>query len=120
LNNDLEIISPGWLKRNGESRPASGVGAVGAKTFFWQPTPSSTRESCWESDRSPDIPQVSVAKRICFMARLHVVCNYSAVTAAVWCCDEKLFDEAGGLDEKNLAIAFTTLISASNFAARGY
>jgi len=59
-------------------------------------------------------------KEFGFMARLHVVCNYSAVTAACLVLRRKVFDEAGGLDEKNLAIAFSDVDLCLKLCARGY
>jgi len=106
LNDDTEVIAEDWLTEMVGHLLMPGVGAVGAKLFY----PDGRIQHggvivglggvAGHSHRMSD----RLAPGYC--GRLLVAQNLSAVTAACMVVRREAWDEVGGLEEKNLAIAF--------------
>ncbi|MBQ5950887.1 MAG: glycosyltransferase family 2 protein [Lachnospiraceae bacterium] len=106
LNNDTEIITPDWLTRMVGSCMQPGTAAVGAKLFY----PNDTNQHA-----GVIIGLGGIAGHMCvkqprnfvgYFARAKVMQDLSAVTAACMLVRRSVFEELGGLNEKNLAVAF--------------
>jgi glycosyltransferase involved in cell wall biosynthesis len=108
MNNDIELIDNEWLVGLLEHCQRDDVGAVGAKLLF----PNNTIQHAGLvlapdtghavisvfKNREPNIPS--------YFARLHSICNYSAVTAALMMVSKADYESVGGFDEENLAVAY--------------
>lgn len=106
LNNDTEVINPGWLREMAQHAARPSIGCVGAKLYF----PDNT------------IQHAGVVMGIWGLAghshkfyhryadgnsqRLNCVQNYSAVTAACLVLKKRVFEQVGGFNEKDLTVAF--------------
>ena len=108
LNNDVTVLSPGWIEAMLEHSQRRDVGAVGARLLF--------------SDGHAQHEGVA-------LGRLHIAANMetrwpvvrevSAVTGACLMTRRAVFDEAGGLDEA-LPEAFNDVDYCLRVRARGY
>ena len=106
LNNDVEITSPDFLRELVSYSQREDVGAVGAKLIY----PDDTIQhagvfiglggSAGHSHKGH--PKDSAGD----MYRLATTQNMSAVTGACLMVKKSLYTEAGGLDEKNFAVAY--------------
>lgn len=120
LNDDTEALDPGWLTALVELAVRPEVGAAGAKLLY------------------PDgrIQHAGVALGVYGVAghsfrgldgrRQHyfdfpdVIRNVSAVTAACLMLRRSVFEEAGGFDERALAVAFNDIDLCLRIGRRGY
>ena len=106
LNNDIEIISPGWIEALLEYSQMPEVGAVGGKLYY----PNNTIQHAgivlgvFYNVTSAFIGYKRVNPG--YMSRLIVPNNYSAVTAACMMVKRSAFDLVGGFDEKDFAVAY--------------
>ena len=120
LNNDIEVINEGWLTELVSQANRPGVGAVGCRLYYpddhvqhdgiiigmggvaGYAHPHSKREDGGE------------------FARSKVTRNYSAVTAAALAVRKSTYDEVGGLDANNLAVAFNDVDFCLRVKEAGY
>lgn len=112
LNDDLEVITPGWLDEMTAHAARLEIGCVGAMLYYPDDTiqhagtvlgiggPGGVGGVAGHAFKKFTRNTEGVFNR----ARLAQ--NYSAVTAACLVVRKAIFEEVGGLDEKSLAIAF--------------
>ncbi len=120
LNNDTEVITPEWLSEIVALGMRPQTGAVGAKLLY--------------PDRTVQHGGVVVGMGIAaghaflklpqddggYFGRLHFNSNYSAVTAACMGLRRERFDEIGGFNEQQLAVAFNDIDLCLRLQKRGY
>jgi len=123
LNNDLEVITPEWLEEMVSYAIQPGIGAVGAKLYF----PNRTIQHVGVILGLGGLPGVaghSYRGRPRTYAgqasRALLAQNMSAVTAACLVVRRSIFEDVGGLDEKNLGIAFNDVDFCLRLLDRGY
>lgn len=120
LNNDVEVISSGWLKEMVSHAARPGVGAVGAKLFY----PDGTIQHAgvilglggvaghpylrWPGE-SPG-----------YFGKAILVQEISAVTAACLAVKKQTYLAVGGMDETNLKIAFNDIDFCLKLREAGY
>lgn len=111
LNDDVEVIHPGWLSQMVGYASIDGVGVVGAKLLY----PDETVQHAGVLnglyphgyDNLPDHTFKHNSKdSLGYFFFNQVARNYSAVTAACLLMPRKLFTSLGGLDEENFALAY--------------
>lgn len=106
LNNDIEILSDGFLKELLSYSQRSDVGAVGAKLYYPDDTIQHAgvlmgiNGSAGHSHKS--YPRTAVGD----LYRLVTTQNYMAVTGACLMTKASLYRENGGLDEEKFAVAY--------------
>ncbi len=106
INNDIEVINPDWLEEMVSHALRPGIGAVGAMLYY----PLNTVQHAGvvlglggvAGHPFKEFPRGDQGQK----NRLRLVQNYSAVTAACLVIRKDIFLEVGGLNEKNLAVAF--------------
>lgn len=119
LNNDTEIIDPGWLSAMLEFAQRPDVGAVGAKLYY----PDDTVQHGGvviglggvAGHAFRGFPRASQG----YMGRLKIVHNVSAVTAACMMLRRAVFEEVGGFDER-LSHAFNDVDLCLRIREKGY
>ena len=106
VNNDIEVISPGWLTEMVSWAAQPDVGCVGAKLYY----PDDTIQHAGvilgvggvANHAHLHLPRTAAG----YFGRAVVVGNWSAVTGACMLVRRSVYLEAGGLDAENLAVAF--------------
>jgi GT2 family glycosyltransferase len=120
LNDDITVIAPDWVEAMLEHAQRPEVGVVGAKLLY--------------PDRSLQHAGVILGPyQNCGHAFKHLpeddggyfglarsIRNCSAVTFACAMMRRSVFDEVGGLDEENLAVAFNDVDMCLRIRERGY
>lgn len=119
LNNDTEVISPGWMRALLELCHLPGVAIAGAKLYY-------PDRSIQHGGVVLGIKGVAGHSHKYFPARsrgyfesLACIRNYSAVTAACMMVRRDAFDAVGGFDEQ-LRVAFNDVDFCLRIRAKGY
>lgn len=119
LNNDVEVIEPGWLNEMVAHAMRPDVGAVGAKLLYADGT---------LQHGGVLLGVGGVAGHYCVgydhrdpgsFGWLTLVRQVSAVTAACLAVRKEVYDAVGGLDEENLQVAFNDVDFCIRIGERG-
>lgn len=120
LNNDIEVISHNWLDEMVSHALRPEIGAVGAKLLYADNTIQHAgvilgiRGCAGHAHRG--FPKDSPG----YFGRANLISNYSAVTAACLLVRKSLFLEVGGLNERDLPVAFNDVDLCLKIANAGY
>lgn len=106
LNNDTEVINGDWLGAMMEQAVREEVGAVGAKLYYGNNTIQHAGVVMGIGGIAGHAFRHSARSKHAYFNLTHVIRNCSAVTGACLLTKKKLFEDMGGFDEKNLAIAY--------------
>lgn len=123
LNNDTEVIEPGWLKEMVSHAVRPDVGAVGAKLLYANDTVQHAGVLLgigWPYGVAGHIYTGAERDDAGPFGLLSVVRTASAVTAACLAMRRDLYLAAGGLDEKNLTVAFNDVDFCLRLRESGY
>jgi O-antigen biosynthesis protein len=120
LNNDIEIVDPGWLDELLAFATRPQIGAVGAKLFYPNGRLQHAgvivgidgRAGHFERGLGPDEPG--------YFGRLNVPHEVSAVTAACLAVEAKKFFAIGGFDEINLPVELNDVDLCLRLVERGW
>ena len=120
LNNDVEIVDPGWLDEmvGLASRPE--IGCVGAKLYYPDGTVQHAGVITGPSGGAGHGHKLAPATARGYLDRLVTVTNVSAVTAACLAVRAEVYREVGGFDEVLFAVAFNDVDFCLKVAAAGY
>jgi O-antigen biosynthesis protein len=120
LNNDLEVIEPGWLTEMVRFAVQPGIGAVGARLLF----PNDRIQHAGIVLGMGGVaghPHKGFGKdEMGYVGRARVIQGFSGVTAACMLMRKKVFEESGGFDEKNLPVAFNDVDLCLRIREMGY
>ena len=119
LNDDVEILSEGWLEEMGGQAQRQSIGAVGA--FLLYPNRTIQHAGLILGIVGPANHAHRYAREDSpgYFGRLLIVANYAAVTGACLMVKKPLFLEAGGLDEE-LAVAYNDVDFCLRLLTMGY
>jgi GT2 family glycosyltransferase len=118
LNNDIEVITPGWLTELISHAQRPGVGAVGAKLWY----PNNTIQHAGLVLVAGLAGHAHLGKPRGddgYFGRASLTQSYVAVTGACLCMSRSLFDTIGGFDE-TLAVAFNDVDLCLRLHDQGY
>jgi O-antigen biosynthesis protein len=120
MNNDIEVISENWLDEmvGWAARPE--IGAVGAKLYYPDETIQHAGVILGMGGVAGHVYCKIPKNSTGYMKRLVLVQHFSAVTAACLVVRKALYEEVGGLDEKNLAVDFSDVDFCLRLTERGY
>ena len=119
LNNDIEIMTPDWIECLLEHSQRPAVGAVGAKLYYPGGRIQHAGIMLGIGGLAGHSHKYIEGDSPGYFARLRIVQNVSAVTAACLMVKKDLYLTAGGLDERNLAIAFNDVDFCLRLRERG-
>nr|MBA2586027.1 glycosyltransferase [Chthoniobacterales bacterium] len=119
LNNDVEILDPDWLTEMVSLALRPDVGAVGAR--LWGPDGRLQHGGIVLSRHNIGSYAHFGLRRtdLGYFSKLHLTQNVSAVTAACLATRREVYQRAGGLNERELAIAFNDVDFCLRLRAAG-
>lgn len=106
VNNDIEVISPLWLDYMVGHALREDIGCVGAKLLYSDGRIQHAGVVLGYGGGAGHAHKYFPRYHPGYLNRLAATQNYSAVTAACLLVRKSLFEEVGGLNEKDLAVAF--------------
>lgn len=120
LNNDIEIIEPDWLTEMVSVAARRGVGAVGAR--LWHPDGTLQHGGVIVGlGGAAGHPHLGLAAGDPgYFGRGVLLQCFSALSAACLLVKRSIFDEVGGLDGKNLAVAYNDVDFCLKIVQAGY
>jgi len=120
INNDIKVISPAWLKEMVSHAIRPGIGAVGAKLLYPDDTVQHAGVIIGINGVAAHAHRFIPRHSPGYMNRAMIIQNLSAVTAACMVLRREVFEEVGGLDEVNLAVAFNDVDFCIRIREKGY
>jgi len=120
LNNDTEVISPGWMTSMLEHSMREEVGAVGAKLVYPDNTIQHAGTILGLGGVAAHSHKNFSVNSNGYFGSLNTIRNYSAVTAACMMTRKKVFEEVGGFNEKDLPVAFNDVDLCLRMREKGY
>ncbi|MGH9941543.1 MAG: glycosyltransferase [Pyrinomonadaceae bacterium] len=120
LNDDTEVLSPGWLSQMVGYLGVPGVGAVGARLLF----PDGRVQHAgvvhgYDDGLAGPAFKLLPADEPGYLGHAKVARNYSAVTAACMLTPRDLFLRTGGFDEEHFAVAYNDVDYCYRLLAAG-
>lgn len=120
LNNDLEVMSSDWLAEMVRHAMRPDVGAVGAKLYYPDGRIQHGGVILGLLGVANHSHQFLPRGHCGYFGRLQVVQNVSAVTGACLIVRREIYLAVGGLDEKNLAVAYNDIDFCLRLQEKGY
>ncbi|RUV36828.1 glycosyltransferase [Mesorhizobium sp. M7A.F.Ca.MR.148.00.0.0] len=120
VNNDIEVISPGWLTEMVSWAAQPDVGCVGAKLYYANDTIQHGGVIVGLGGIANHSHKYFPRHHPGYFSRLKVLQNLSAVTAACLLIRKSVFEEVGGLNEIDLTVAFNDVDLCLKVGAAGY
>ena len=120
INNDVEIISPEWLTEMVSHALRPEIGCVGAKLYYANNTIQHAGVILGIGGVANHAYRNFPRGDHGYFARLSVVQNYSAVTAACLLVRKSIYEEVGGLEEEYLKVAFNDIDFCLKVREAGY
>ena len=120
MNNDIEVISPGWLEEMVSQAMREDIGAVGAMLYY----PNETIQHAgillgFNGGVAVNMYGFKPRGWLGQMIRGRLLQNYTAVTAACLAIKRSVFEKVGGFDER-LAVAYNDVDLCLRVRERGY
>lgn len=106
INNDIEVISPGWLNHMVGYVCREDIGCVGAKLLYSDGRVQHAGVVLGYGGGAGHAHKYFPRTHPGYLNRLASSNNYSAVTAACLIVKRSIFEEVGGLNETELTVAF--------------
>ena len=120
INNDVEVISPEWLSEMASLALQPGVGAVGARLWYPDRTMQHggiiTGIGGIAGHSHKRLPQGKPG----YFRRAISLQSFSAVTGACLILRKAIYQQVGGLNEKDLPVAFNDVDLCLRIRAAGY
>lgn len=120
VNNDIEPLHSDWLTEMVSQACRPEIGCVGAKLYYPNGTVQHAGVVLGIGGVAGHAHKYLSRHEPGYFSRLHLVQNYSAVTAACLVVRRELFEAVGGLDETNLAVAFNDVDFCLKVGEAGY
>jgi GT2 family glycosyltransferase len=120
LNNDTEVVEPGWLTELMRYAVRPDVGAVGAKLLYEDRSIQHAGIVIGIGEAAGHAHRFLPADQPGYFRTPHVAQFISAVTAACLVVDRRKFLAVGGLDEESLAVAFNDVDFCLKLEAAGW
>lgn len=120
LNNDIEVISADWLEEMVSLAIQPGVGAVGAKLLYPDERIQHAGVITGIGGVAGHAHKLFPRDAHGYFSRTAVISSFSAVTAACLLVRKAVYQEVGGLNEVDLAVAFNDVDFCLRIRAAGY
>lgn len=120
LNNDTEVISDNWMEVMLGQLQQPNVGAVGVKLLFGDRRVQHAGDAVGPGGCADHFHSRVAEDAPGYAGRAILAQDLSAVTAACLMVTRALWEQLGGLDEKNLAVAFNDVDFCLRVREAGY
>ncbi|MCQ8850419.1 glycosyltransferase family 2 protein [Alteromonas stellipolaris] len=120
VNNDIEVINGDWLTEMVSHALRPEIGCVGAKLYYPNDTIQHAGVVLGIGGVAGHSHKYFHKSEPGYFTRLHLVQNMSAVTAACLVVRKSVFEEVGGLNEKDLTVAFNDVDFCLKVHTAGY
>ncbi len=120
INNDLDVISPDWLTEMVSHAVRPEVGAVGAMLYYPGETIQHAGVIVGLGGVAEHAHKGQVRGTPGYFSRAALIQNFTVVTAACMVLRRGVFEEVGGFDEDNLAVAFNDVDLCLRIRERGH
>ncbi|WP_298607902.1 glycosyltransferase family 2 protein [uncultured Thiothrix sp.] len=120
INNDVEIISANWLTELVSHACRAEVGCVGAKLYYSNGQIQHAGVILGLGHVAGHAHRFAERDSTGYFNRLKVVQNYSAVTGACLLVRREIYEQVGGLNEQDLAVAYNDVDFCLRVRAVGY
>jgi len=120
VNNDIEVISPGWLTEMVSHALRPEIGCVGAKLYYPDDTIQHAGVITGLGGVAGHSHKYFPRAAPGYFYRLKLVQNFSAVTGACMLVRKSVYEQAGGLDETGLGVAFNDVDFCLKVRELGY
>jgi GT2 family glycosyltransferase len=120
LNDDTEIISPDWLTVMVSHSLRPSIGCVGAKLLYTNGQIQHGGVVLGIGGVAGHAHKYAERYEYGYFGRLFLTQNYSAVTGACLVVKKSIYEELGGLNEKDLPIAFNDVDFCLRVRDSGY
>lgn len=120
LNNDISMIRPDWLAEMVAHAVRPNVGAVGARLLFPDGRVQHAGVAVGLGGVAGHVGYLHPGENHGYYLHLGTTRNVSAVTAACLAMRKSVFEEVGGLDEKDLKVAFNDVDLCLKVRKAGY
>lgn len=120
INNDVEVISPHWLTEMVSHAIRSDIGCVGAKLYYGNNTIQHAGVITSLGGVAGHSHKHFSRDAVGYFHRLILVQNLTAVTAACLLVRREIYNQVGGLNEKDLTVAFNDVDFCLKVYSAGY
>jgi GT2 family glycosyltransferase len=120
LNNDIEIIAPDWLSEMVSLAVRPGNGCVGAKLYYPDGQIQHAGVVVGIGGVAGHVHCHFDGRHPGYFGRLTMRQNFTAVTAACLLVKRSIYDQVGGLNEADLAVAFNDIDFCLKVHEAGY
>jgi O-antigen biosynthesis protein len=120
INNDIEVISPGWLEEMVSHALRPGVGAVGARLWFPDNTMQYGGVVLGMLGVAAHSHMRITREQLGYYGRASLTQNFSAVTAACLVIKKSTYEKLGGLNQQDLTVAFNDVDFCIRVREAGY
>lgn len=120
LNNDTQVISTDWIESLLEHAQRPEVGVVGCRLLYPDETIQHAGVIVGIGSFAGHAHHLVPGDHPGYMAKPHLLQNVSAVTFACAMMRMELYRELGGLDEKNLGVAYNDVDFCLRAMEKGY
>ncbi|MBB5047006.1 GT2 family glycosyltransferase [Rhodopseudomonas rhenobacensis] len=120
VNNDIDVINRDWLSEMVSIAVLPGVGAVGAKLLYPDGRLQHGGVVLGVGGVANHFNHGMCRHNAGYFGRNLLASDVSAVTGACLLVRKSVFDEVGGLNEKDLAVAFNDVDLCLKILAKGY
>lgn len=120
LNNDIEVIAPDWLSEMVSWAAQPDVGCVGAKLYYGDGRIQHGGVILGLGGVAGHSHKYFPKEHPGYFYRLKILQNLSAVTGACLVVRKEIYEQVGGLDEKNLPVAFNDVDLCLKVREAGY
>ncbi|SFS51902.1 Glycosyltransferase, GT2 family [Sulfitobacter marinus] len=120
VNNDIEIISKGWLREMVSLASRPDVGCVGAKLYYPDNRIQHAGVIVGIGRVAGHAFKRAMRSDFGYFARLNLPQEYTVVTGACLVVRRDVYNAVGGLNEEHLAVAFNDVDLCLKIKAAGY
>ncbi|WP_418139360.1 glycosyltransferase [Oceanimonas smirnovii] len=120
INNDVEPINAGWLSEMVSQVCRPEIGCVGAKLYYPNGSLQHAGVILGIGGVAGHSHKYFNGNALGYFARLQLVQNLSAVTAACLLVRKEVFEQVGGLNEEHLKVAFNDVDFCLKVREAGY